>query len=80
MRSERLKTIGNSLYKNIIRILQCNEKRAYLKAPPRPCLDPRPPKGEEKKSCSVSKSKTLLLNKLSDMSKKEAKGLLEPKN
>lgn len=51
----------------------------YLNAPPRPCLEPKPPNGE-KKSVSVSKSKTFFSNKLSDISKNEANGLLEPKN
>lgn len=52
----------------------------YLKAPPRPWREPKPPKGDEKKSCSVSKSKTFLSKRLSPMSKNEANGLLEPKN
>lgn len=51
----------------------------YLKAPPSPFLEPKPPNGE-KKSVSVSRSKTFLSNILSDMSKNEANGLLEPKN
>lgn len=52
----------------------------YLNAPPRPCREPKPPNGE-KKSVSVSKSKTFFSNKLScDMSKNDANGLLEPKN
>lgn len=52
----------------------------YLNAPPRPWREPKPPNGDEKKSCSVSKSKTFLSNRLSPMSKNEANGLLEPKN
>lgn len=52
----------------------------YLKALPRPCLEPRPPNGDEKKSGSVSKSNTFLSNRLSPISKNDANGLLLPKN
>lgn len=55
------------------------EKVNYLNAPPSPCLAPKPPNGE-KKSVSVSKSNTFFSNRLSDISKNEANGLLEPKN
>lgn len=52
----------------------------YLNAPPRPCRWPSPPNGE-KKSVSVSRlSKTFFSNKLSDISKNDANGLLDPKN
>lgn len=53
--------------------------KTYLNAPPSPCLEPKPPNGE-KKSESVSKSKTFFSKRLSPMSKNEANGLLEPKN
>lgn len=51
----------------------------YLNAPPSPCLEPKLPNGE-KKSVSVSKSKTFFSNRLSPISKNDANGLLEPKN
>lgn len=52
----------------------------HLNAPPKPCRAPKP-KGE-KKSVSVSRLSNMLFfsNKLSERSKKAAKGLLEPKN
>lgn len=75
-----IKWVGSEIWK--FEEKKCLIKKVffYLKAPPSPWRLPKP--NGEKKSVSVSivSNKLFFSNKLSDISKNEAKGLLEPKN